>query len=339
MNRKIKIAITMGDPAGIGPEVACKALADERIRKICLPLIIGDIIQLKQISRKSGLSLRFKGIDSEDYPWQLHGDIPVLGIKKKIKKVTRGKVSKEYGQVSCEYVKEAVRLVTDGRAEAMVTGPICKESWKKAGIPWSGHTELLARLTGTKRYAMMIAGKKLRVVLATIHHPLSRVPHILRKTRMESIIHLADRAGYYLGIKRARIAVCGFNPHAGEGGLLGKEEEEIFKPAVRKMQRRGILVEGPFSADALFFYAAKGKYDIIVASYHDQGLIPLKLLHFYDAVNLTLGLPIVRTSVDHGTAFSIAGKDRAHPGSMKEAIKLAVKMARVKRRDGEMKWE
>lgn len=277
----------MGDPAGIGPEIAAKAMVHPQVLKICRPLIIGD--------RKEDLK-RFK----------------------------IGQVSKEAGRASIEYVEKAIKLALAKKVDAMVTGPISKEAIHLAGIKFPGHTELLAARTRTKNFAMMFISKKLWVILVTTHLPLAKVPRAITKKRVLEVIKLAYRA------KPGRIGVAGLNPHAGEGGLFGREEIKQIAPAVAAARKLGIKVDGPISPDIIFNRAAAGAYGIVVAMYHDQGLIPLKLLSFGRSVNVTVGLPIIRTSVDHGTAFDIAGQNRADPGSMIEAVKAAVHFANAR---------
>jgi 4-hydroxythreonine-4-phosphate dehydrogenase len=216
----------------------------------------------------------------------------------------------------------------EGRLDALVTAPICKEGFHEAGIPFPGHTEFLAALTKTRRFAMMLFGGPLRVVLVTRHIPLSEVPQCLTRGKVLEAIRLTAEALPWLGCRRARVAVCGLNPHAGEGGLLGREELTVIGPAVESARREGLRVFGPLPADTVFHAAAHGSFDAVVAMYHDQGLAPLKLIAFESGVNVTLGLPIVRTSPDHGTAFDIAGKNRADPSSMIEAVRNAIFLAR-----------
>lgn len=285
-NRPI-IAITMGDPAGIGPEIAFKAASHPQVTKICRPVIIGD-------------------------------------SKEELKRFRIGKISKAAGRASIGYVKKAIELALAKKVDAIVTGPINKEAIHLAGVKFPGHTELLAARTRTKNYAMMFVSPKLWVMLVTIHIPLKNVPSSIRRQKVLNTIKLAHQ------VRPGRIAVAGLNPHAGEGGLFGREEIEQIIPAVRDARKLGINVVGPISPDAVFNQAAAGKYDLVVAMYHDQGLIPLKLLSFGRSVNVTVGLPIIRTSVDHGTAFDIAGKNRADPGSMIAAIKVAVELVNAR---------
>ena len=291
MTRLPRIAITVGDPAGIGPEIAQRAAADAGVRAVCEPLLYG--------------------------PWAAE-ELAVF---------ERGKVSAAAGQAAYAAVLRAVSDALDGTVDAIATAPINKASFAAAGLPWKGHTDLLAHLTNAPHGVMMFDSDVLRVVLATVHIPLAAVPTALTRPLLEEVIALTARELPRFGIAAPRIGVAGLNPHAGEEGLLGGEEEQVIRPAVEACAARGIDVRGPFPADTLFVRAMRGEFDVIVACYHDQGLIPVKMAAFGKAVNVTLGLPIVRTSVDHGTAFDIAGKGIADPSSMIEAVKLAALLA------------
>jgi len=241
-----------------------------------------------------------------------------------------GQPSLEGGRAAYQYVMTATRLAQSGALSAIVTAPINKALVTRAGFPISGHTELLAKVTGARDVRMMLAGSRLRVVLVTMHVALADVPKLLTVGSILRTIRVTDEhLRRYHRLRRPRIAVAGLNPHAGEGGLFGREEGTVIAPAVARARAAGIEAHGPLAADALFFHASQGAFDAVVAMYHDQGLIPLKLLHFHDGVNVTLGLPIVRTSPDHGTAYDIAGKGRADDGSMRAAIALAIEMARA----------
>jgi 4-hydroxythreonine-4-phosphate dehydrogenase len=277
-NRPI-IGITLGDPAGIGPEVVAKALRSGRLDRRFEYDIIGD----PRTKRRAD---------------------------------------------AVDWVVEGAKRCLRGELAALATGPITKDLLRQAGYPFVGQTELLAEISHTKRFAMMLAGGPLRVALVTIHEPLRKVPKLITARKIIEVIELSDQICRRFGIRRPRIAVAGLNPHAGEGGLLGSEEQRIIAPAVRRAARRGILARGPLSADTLFYRAAHGEFDVVVAMYHDQGLGPLKLIAFDNGVNLTLGLPFVRTSPDHGTAPDIAGKGVARPGGMIAAINMAAQLAR-----------
>jgi 4-hydroxythreonine-4-phosphate dehydrogenase len=285
-----RIGITVGDPAGIGPEIARKAAADSTIARAC------DIV--------------FYGAASEEQAVRF----------------ARGRVSAEAGRSAYDAIVHAVADAQAGRIDAIATAPINKEAFAAANLPWRGHTELLAHLTGASRVAMMFYAESLRVVLATVHIPISEVPRALTRDTLEGIIDLAARELPRFGIPAPRLALAGLNPHAGEHGVMGREDDEVLAPAVAACRARGIAIEGPFPGDTVFVRAMRGEFDAVVACYHDQGLIPIKLVAFGKAVNVTLGLPIIRTSVDHGTAFDIAGQGVADPSSMIEAIKLAVRL-------------
>jgi 4-hydroxythreonine-4-phosphate dehydrogenase len=283
-----RIAITVGDPAGIGPEIAAKAAADPRVLAVCEPILY----------------------------------VPPGAMS-----FEPGVLSGGAGLASYELVVRAVRDAQSGEVDAVATAPVNKEAFKLAGLHWAGHTDLLAHLTGAPHVAMMFHSDVLRVVLATVHIPLSDVPGVLTQDVMSQTIRLAARELPRFGIARPRIGVAGLNPHAGEHGLFGREEIEVIAPAVAGCAADGIDVSGPFPGDTVFVRATRGDFDLVVACYHDQGLIPVKLLAFGQAVNVTIGLPIIRTSVDHGTAFDIAGKGLADPGSMVAAILLAARLA------------
>jgi len=247
--------------------------------------------------------------------------------------LTPGIPKREGGTAMVDCIVTAVDLAKRKEISAVVTCPISKALMQKAGHAYEGHTQLIASLTHSKDYVMMLAGKKLRVVLVTIHCALKEVPSLLSKEKVLRTIRITARAlERDFGISRPLLAVTALNPHAGEEGLFGAEEDQMIRPAIREAKAEGHRVEGPFPADSLFYRAAGGEFDAVVSMYHDQGLIPLKLLHFSDAVNITLGLPIIRTSVDHGTAYDIAGKDMADPRSLKAAIKMAVMMAKNRER-------
>jgi len=283
-----RVAITIGDPAGIGPEIAAKAAADPRVLEACTPVLYGRIYT--------------PGVDA-------------------------GRLSAEAGRAAYDAIVAAVGDAMAGRVDAIATAPINKEAFALAGLTWRGHTELLAHLTGAPSVAMMFYAEAVRVVLATIHERLAAVPGLVTRDTMERVIRLAARELPRFGHDEPRLAVCGLNPHAGEGGVLGDEEQRAIAPAVAACAADGIRVAGPFPADTLFVRASRGEFDAVIACYHDQGLIPVKLLAFGKSVNVTLGLPIIRTSVDHGTAFDIAGRNAADPGSMVEAVRLAARLA------------
>ncbi len=283
------VAITAGDPAGIGPEIARKAADDPRVRAVCEPVIYGPPD-----------TSRFEP----------------------------GILSAEAGRAAYDAICAAVRDALDGRVSAIATAPVNKLGFSRAGLHWKGHTDLLADLTHAPRVAMMFWSEPLKVVLATVHVPLAQVPRLLTRPLLGEIIDLTARELPRFGVVRPRLALAGLNPHAGEEGLLGSEETQILRPAVEDARGCGIAIDGPFPGDTIFGRATRGEFDAVIACYHDQGLIPVKLLAFGRAVNVTLGLPIVRTSVDHGTAFDIAGKGIADPSSMIEAVLLAARLSK-----------
>jgi 4-hydroxythreonine-4-phosphate dehydrogenase len=293
----MRIGITLGDPAGIGPEIAAKAIADPRVRAACEPILYGP------------------------------SDVSAF---------SPGQLSADAGRAAYDAIARAVADALAGRIAALVTCPINKEAFALAGLPWRGHTDLLAHLTGSDFVAMMFYSPRLVVVLATVHVALREVPALVTRPLVERVVRLAARElPRFLSVgtgaaspgRPPRIAVAGLNPHAGEHGLMGEEDERVLRPAIESLAASGIDVRGPFPADTVFVRAMRGEFDAVVACYHDQGLIPVKVAAFGAAVNVTLGLPIIRTSVDHGTAFEIAGRGTADPGSLIEAILLAARLA------------
>ena len=327
------VAVTMGDPAGVGPEVVLKALADPAVRKVCHPLVLGD---WEVLNRDRNRKTRYPRL--VPWEWGKHlseyvGSVPVHTLSALLPEQCRpGHPSKACGEASYRYIRAAAELVIAQVADAMATAPISKRVLQLAGYRYPGHTELLAELTHTQEVRMMLLGKSLKVVLVTVHLPLVEVARELTRKRVLATLELTHQAlRKFFGISRPRLAVAALNPHAGEEGIFGREEKRIILPAVEQAGARGIQVKGPFAADSLFYQAVRGDYDAVICMYHDQGLIPLKLLHFFGGVALTLGLPIIRTSVDHGTAYDIAGKDQADGSSMAEAILLAASLARRKK--------
>lgn len=324
----------MGDPAGVGPEIIAAALADSSIYQSCRPVILGDpgllssTISNIPLRIPQGLSLNI--ISSPAEARAIPGVIDLVAISDLESGIVQpGQPAVEGGRAMVDYIVRAVEMAMEGEIGAMVTAPISKVLMHQAGWLYEGHTQLISHLTGTPGYVMMLAGEKLRVALVTIHCALKDVPGILdRELVYKTIAVTAKALQRDFGFKDPRLAVAALNPHAGEAGLFGSEEREIIGPAVEMAREEGFRVEGPFPADTLFHRAASGRYDAVVAMYHDQGLIPLKLLHFSDAVNITLGLPIIRTSVDHGTAYDIAGTGEADPSSLKAAIRMATVMVK-----------
>ena len=291
------IAVTAGDPSGIGPEIAVKAIRDPRVVAVCRPVIYGP----------------HSAEDLAAFP--------------------AGQVNADAAQAAFAAIVHATADAMAGRVRAIVTSPISKEALAAAGLSWRGHTDLLAHLCGVTDVAMMFWSDRLRVVLTTVHVALSEVPRQFTRERLSGVIRLTSRSLPQFGIDAPRLAVAGLNPHAGEHGLFGSEEQDVIAPAIEEARREGVDVSGPFPADTLFVRAARGEFDAVIAAYHDQGLVPVKLLAFGRAVNVTLGLPIIRTSVDHGTAFDIARQGVADEGSLVEAILLAAKLTRAKEED------
>ncbi len=287
-----RIAITVGDPAGVGPELVEKAVRDPQVLAACEPVVYGP----------PGTARFAPGVLAADA-----------------------------GRAAYDALLRAVDDARAGRVAAVATAPINKEAWALAGLPWRGHTELLAHLTGAPRVAMMFYSRHLRVVLASVHVPLADVPRLLTFEHLVGIIRLAARELPRFGFERPKLALAGLNPHAGEHGLIGREDDDVLRPAVDACREAGVSIDGPFPADTLFVRAVRGEFDAVVACYHDQGLVPVKLVAFGHAVNVTLGLPIIRTSVDHGTAFDIAGRGVADPGSLIEAVRLAARLASARR--------
>ena len=324
------IGITMGDPSGIGPEVIAKGLAGPHIRRLCRPLVIGSVGVMAQTVRSLKMPLRIREVEGHEHTVWRAGEIAVLDpLVRPLGKFRLGVASAASGDASVAFITKAVRLAELGCIEAMVTAPINKEAINLAGHIYPGHTELLADLTNSREVGMMILGGPLKIMFVTTHVALRKLPDALTRHRIVQAIRLADRAmREFFGVLRPVIGVAALNPHAGEGGLFGNEERRTILPAAKQARAAGIRASDPLPADTLFGKAARGQYDAVVAMYHDQGLIPLKLVAFGKCVNLTVGIPIIRTSVDHGTAFDIAGKGVADPGSLIEAVKLAARLAR-----------
>ena len=311
MSIKPKIGITMGDPNGVGPEVVVKALSHPDVLDLCEVVIFGDVGIIQKAGNDSALSLKINQCSE-------------FGLED----LKPGTIDKRAGQASLDYIKTAVKSAMAKEIDAIVTAPISKESTHLAGSAYPGHTEMLKDLTGADQAVMMFEGSKFKVMLVTIHEALLNVPSLITKDRVMSTIKITqDTLINLFKIERPKIVVCGLNPHAGESGAFGKEEIDHIIPAVEEARELGINIDGPLPADTLFYYANQGKWDAVIAMYHDQGLIPFKMISFNDGVNITLGLPIIRTSPDHGTAFDIAWQDSADPSSMIEAIKVAALLA------------
>jgi 4-hydroxythreonine-4-phosphate dehydrogenase len=332
MNHKPLIIMTMGDPAGIGPEIIAKTIDRGDLFQFCSPVVIGDAEVMKKQIGEMRLPLTVNIITS---PARARGKKGILDILD-LNLVDLATHAWGHPDVSCgtavvAYIKKAVELALHQEAEAIVTAPINKAMMNAAGHHYAGHTELLADLTQAEEYGMMFVGGGLRVILTTIHVALKDVPGRITPSEVLKTLRLAQTAMRSFGIDKPRIGVAALNPHAGEGRLFGSEEEENILPAVIQARNEGIDASDPLPADTLFHKAYQQQFDIVVAMYHDQGLAPLKMLAFGNAVNVTVGLPLIRTSVDHGTAYDIAGKGVADPASLFEAVKLAATLASFKK--------
>jgi len=331
------IAITMGDPNGIGPEIILKLHRDKKVRNFCLPVVIGDIAVLESYSKLLGIKSGIYSIRNsvrEEVRSGKSGEIMVIDEGCfDIKDLKPGKIQAECGSAAVRYIKKAVELALDGEIDGIATAPISKEAMNRAGFNYPGHTELLGELTRTKHFTMMFIGGELNVALVTTHMALKDVPKAIKKERVYKTIEIVNNGLKDFGIKTPKIAVCALNPHGGEGGIFGNEEEKEILPAILEAKDNGFNAEGPYSADTLFYRAAKEKFDAVISMYHDQGLIPVKIKGFGRSVNATMGLPIIRTSVDHGTAFDIAGKGVADHKSLLEALRIAGLWARKKIKD------
>ncbi len=338
------IAVTMGDPAGIGPEIIIKTFSQPSLFVKCRPLVVGDANTLQHASQSLDAGLKINRINKVSEARFSEGAVDVIDLDNVVlDKLEMGKVSSMSGNAAFEAVKRAIELALQGQVDATVTSPINKESINLAGHHYAGHTEIYADLTGTKKYAMLLAEHNFRVIHATTHVALREACELIRKERVVDVIQLLHDACLQFGVEQPRIGVAGLNPHAGDGGLFGKEDAEEILPAVQQAQTMGLKVEGPVPPDTMFAKAAQGYYDGCVAMYHDQGHIPFKMMGFkwnndtntmesVKGVNITLGLPIIRTSVDHGTAFEIAGKGIASPDALEHAIHYAITMAINKRK-------
>lgn len=336
MKQKPILVITMGDPAGIGPEIIAKVIDSGEIFPLCRPVVVGDAGVMRKLIEDMRLSVTVRSIVSLTEADPGTGKIDVLDLHNvDISKHSWGRPNVSSGKATVEYVKKAAELTMSHGADAVVTAPINKEMMNAAGFNYGGHTELLADITGSKEYGMMFVGGGLRIILATIHLALKDVARAITRETVLKSLRLANKAMEYFGIEKPRIGVAALNPHAGEGGLFGNEEWDEILPAVIMAREEGIHASDPIPADTLFFKARNNYYDVVVAMYHDQGLAPLKMLAFGNAVNVTVGLPIIRTSVDHGTAYDIAGKGCADPASLLEAVKLASRMAKYKEQSRE----
>lgn len=330
------VAITMGDPAGVGPEIILKALAVEELLSICRLLVIGDRRILDRAANWLGSGperrpLHFEPVSAPLEGRYLPGMPALLDLKNAApEECPVGQISAASGKAAVEYVFRACDLAMAGQVDAIVTAPLNKAAMNQAGFHYAGHTELLTERTGAGRVSMLLVGPTLKVVHVSTHVSLQEAIQRVTRQRVEQVIEIADQSARALGVAHPRIAVAGLNPHASEGGLFGDQEAREIIPAIQAARARGLDVSDPLAADTVFLRAVHGEFDIVVAMYHDQGHIPMKLLAFDEGVNVSMGLPIIRTSVDHGTAFDIAGTGKAREASLLAAIDVAVKMVRAK---------
>ncbi len=317
------IALTMGDPAGIGPEIVARLCAEADLPRL---LVIGDEAMMRRAIGITGVRLDVHAIDTVARARFARGSIDLLRVGSLPADLPFGQIDARAGAAAYSYVERAIREALAGTISAIVTAPLNKEAMKAAGIHYPGHTEILADQSGAKSYAMMLANDELRVVLVTIHVPLSEVGRLITVEAELETIRLAHDACRRFGIANPRVAVAGLNPHAGEHGLFGPEEGAVIVPAIAAARSEGIDASGPWAGDTIFMRARRGEFDVVVAQYHDQGLIPVKYLGVEEGVNITIGLPFIRTSVDHGTAFDIAGTGKADHASLRYALRMAMKM-------------
>lgn len=327
---KPRLAITIGDPAGVGPELALRAINDPAVVDRCVPILFGDRSVLENVGGRLNLPVPQQVVSRDAGLVALESlhQPAVFDFASRLPDFEPGRADRWTGAASYDYVVEAIDAAIGGHVDAIVTGPIQKEAWHDAGIDFPGHTELLAQRTQTARHCMMLTSETLSCALVTVHVGLAEVPGLLTIDGILETIQLAHAAVSRQRGRWARVAVCGLNPHAGEGGMFGDgEEQRLIVPAIEAARSEGIAIVGPLPADTAFVPAMRGQTDVYVCMYHDQGLIPLKTLAFDEAVNVTLGLPIVRTSVDHGTALDIAWQGLASPTSMKQAIAMAIGLA------------
>ncbi len=341
---KIPIAITMGDAAGIGPEIIVKALERKDLHRQALPVVIGDAQTMEQALTIAKSQMKIQAISEIDQAADDPQTIPVLDLKNiDLPQLKHGRIDAMAGKAAVEYIQKAVALAMEGRVGAVVTAPIHKEAINKAGFHYAGHTELLSHLTGTKEYCMLLAHGSFRVSHVTTHTSMRNACDRIKKERVSTVIRLTYEFLKQLGIENPRIGVAGLNPHSGEDGLFGDEEKKEIIPAIEEAKGKGWNVEGPVPPDTVFTKMKGKQYDAVVAMYHDQGHIAVKLVGFsmkpggkewdkMSGINMTLGLPIIRTSVDHGVAFGKAGEGRANPQSMVDAIKVAIQLAIQKER-------
>ncbi|MEE9164905.1 MAG: 4-hydroxythreonine-4-phosphate dehydrogenase PdxA [Nitrospinota bacterium] len=328
---KVLIALTMGDPSGIGAEIILKGFLKFKERPWQV-VVIGDYSFLQKKEKELNVPINLNPVDDISEADFSPEKLNILNMKNLPPDIPQGVANKESGKASYEYIKKAVELALADKVSAIVTAPINKKSISLAGLSYAGHTEMLAELTDTKDVAMMLIGGKIRVVLVTTHVAICKVNKFIKEDRIFKTISLANRSLRLFGINTPRIAVAGLNPHAGDSGIFGNEETNEILPAIVKAKEHGIDVTGPCPADSLFVKAKRGEFDVVIVMYHDQGLIPVKMEGFGKGVNVTLGLPIIRTSVDHGTAYDIAGKGITETGSLIAALEVAVTLTKNKKK-------
>lgn len=322
------VAVSMGDPAGVGPELCLRILGDEKLFRKAKPLVFGDLSVLLQVAKRCHLPVPQGILKVED--WRKGSDIRGISVIDcgcmAGMKVKPGQVNAACGKASFGYVREAIQAALDGRVAGVATSPINKEAWSLAGIRFPGHTEAFAALTHASRVCMMLYSERMACGFVTTHIPYAKVSRALTIERILEVMELTHEALKKLRGRAPRLTVCGLNPHAGEHGLFGKEEDEVIRPAIAMAVRKGIKATGPLPPDAAFILQQRDKTDGFICMYHDQGHIPFKMLAFDEGVNISLGLPVVRTSVDHGTAFDIAWRGKASPQSLIQAILCATRL-------------
>jgi 4-hydroxythreonine-4-phosphate dehydrogenase len=325
MSRDRVVAVTMGDPTGIGPEIVAKVFGEDGTHRA---VVVGDVAMMRRAIDLLGLPLRVNPVARPAEARFEPGTVDVVPATELPADLPYGEIDPRGGGAAYEYVRRAVELALADEVHAVATAPLNKEAMHRAGFRYPGHTEVLAELTGVTDYAMMLVTDDLRVVHVSTHVALAEAIRRVTPERERTVIRLADRSLRLLGVERPRVAVAGLNPHAGESGLFGTEDRDVIAPAVAAARAEGIDASGPWPPDTVFMQARQGRFDIVVAQYHDQGHIPIKLLGLDTGVNVTVGLPFFRTSVDHGTAFDIAGTGRADHASMRAALELATSLAR-----------
>jgi len=329
------LAITMGDPTGAGPEIVVKALAAIEIQKLCRAIIVGDASTIRNAARIVGIPMDIHAISTPADMQQGPTVLNVLDLNNvDVASLVHGRVAASGGKAAYESVEKATLMAIAGEVDAIVTAPLNKDALNQAGYSFPGHTQILAHLCGVKDAVMMLTADTLRIVHVSTHVALRDACDVVTKERILRVMELGEAAAKSMGIQKPRIVVPGLNPHSGEGGLFGTEEEEHIIPAIEEAKTRGMDVRGPMPPDTAFLRAFRGEFDLVIAMYHDQGHIPIKMVGFEKGVNTTLGLPIIRTSVDHGTVFGKAGKGTADPTSLLEAIKLAAVMCQTARPEG-----